>query len=106
MGSRLSLGSLFRASDRPNLRIEMLTRLLSQEIKLVGKRNLVVGRTFSEMLASSCPSRRSLSCLAVTRDRTSGDMKESVSTVHAPRLAVGTNNISDVPIRSTARRRR
>ena len=43
----------FRQSDRPNLQIEMLKRLLSQEIKLVGKRNLVAGRTFSEMLASS-----------------------------------------------------
>ena len=43
----------FRQSDRPNLQIEMLKRLLSDEIKLVGKRNLVAGRTFSEMLASS-----------------------------------------------------
>jgi len=43
----------FRRSDRPNLQIEMLKRLLSEEIKLVGKRNLVAGRTFSEMLASS-----------------------------------------------------
>ena len=43
----------FRQSDRPNLQIEMLKRLLSDEIKLVGKRNLVAGRAFSEMLASS-----------------------------------------------------
>lgn len=43
----------FRASDRPNLQIEMLKRLLSDEIKLVGKRNLVAGRAFSEMLANS-----------------------------------------------------
>jgi type I restriction enzyme R subunit len=43
----------FRHSDRPNLQIEMLKRLLADEIKLVGKRNLVAGRTFSEMLASS-----------------------------------------------------
>ena len=43
----------FRQSDRPNLQIEMLKRLLSDEIKLVGKRNLVASRTFSEMLASS-----------------------------------------------------
>ena len=43
----------FRHSDRPNLQIEMLKRLLSDEIKLVGTRNLVAGRTFSEMLASS-----------------------------------------------------
>jgi type I restriction enzyme R subunit len=43
----------FRQSDRPNLQIEMLKRLLSQEIKLVGKRNLVASRTFSEMLAGS-----------------------------------------------------
>jgi type I restriction enzyme R subunit len=43
----------FKRSDRPNLQIEMLKRLLSDEIKLVGKRNLVAGRAFSEMLASS-----------------------------------------------------
>jgi type I restriction enzyme, R subunit len=43
----------FRQSDRPNLQVEMLKRLLSDEIKLVGKRNLVAGRAFSEMLASS-----------------------------------------------------
>jgi type I restriction enzyme, R subunit len=43
----------FRASDRPNLQIEMLKRLLSDEIKAVGKRNLVAGRAFSEMLANS-----------------------------------------------------
>jgi type I restriction enzyme R subunit len=43
----------FRRSDRPNLQIEMLKRLLSDEIKLVGMRNLVSGRAFSEMLAGS-----------------------------------------------------
>jgi type I restriction enzyme R subunit len=43
----------FRTSDRPNLQIEMLKRLLNEEIKLVGRRNLVAGREFSEMLASS-----------------------------------------------------
>lgn len=43
----------FRQSDRPNLQIEMLKRLLYQEIKLVGKRNLVASRAFSEMLAGS-----------------------------------------------------
>jgi hypothetical protein len=43
----------FRQSDHPNLQIEMLKRLLSQEIRLVGKRNLVASRTFSELLASS-----------------------------------------------------
>lgn len=43
----------FRHSDHPNLQIEMLKRLLSQEIKLVGKRNLAAGRAFPGMLASS-----------------------------------------------------
>jgi type I restriction enzyme R subunit len=42
-----------RTSDRPNLQIEMLKRLLTQEIGAVGKRNLVTGRAFSEMLATS-----------------------------------------------------
>jgi type I restriction enzyme R subunit len=43
----------FKLSERPNLQIEMLKRLLSQEIKLMAKRNLVAGRAFSEMLAGS-----------------------------------------------------
>ncbi len=43
----------FRRSDRPNLQIEMLKRLLSDEIKMVGKRNVVAGREFSEMLSGS-----------------------------------------------------
>jgi len=43
----------FRRSDRPNLQIEMLKRLLSDEIKMVGQRNVVAGREFSEMLAGS-----------------------------------------------------
>jgi type I restriction enzyme, R subunit len=43
----------FKQSDRPNLQIEMLKRLLSDEIKLVGKGNHVAGRAFSEMLANS-----------------------------------------------------
>ncbi|PZS03118.1 MAG: hypothetical protein DLM56_10140 [Pseudonocardiales bacterium] len=43
----------FRRSDRPNLQIELLKRLLSDEIKAVGKRNLFAGRAFSEMLANS-----------------------------------------------------
>jgi type I restriction enzyme, R subunit len=43
----------FRRSDHPNLQIEMLKRLLTEEIRAVGKRNLVAGRAFSEMLASS-----------------------------------------------------
>jgi type I restriction enzyme R subunit len=43
----------FRRSDLPNLQIEMLKRLLSDEIKVVGQRNLVAGRKFSEMLANS-----------------------------------------------------
>jgi len=43
----------FRQSDRPNLQIEMLKRLLADEIKAVGKRNLVAERAFSEMLAGS-----------------------------------------------------
>ncbi len=43
----------FRQSDRPNLQIELLKRLLPDEIKLVGKRNLVASKTFSEMLANS-----------------------------------------------------
>lgn len=43
----------FRGSDHPNLQLEMLKRLLAEEIKAVGKRNVVAGRAFSEMLANS-----------------------------------------------------
>jgi type I restriction enzyme R subunit len=43
-----------RRSDRRNLQIETLKRLLSDEIKLVGQRNIVSGRALSEMLAGWC----------------------------------------------------
>jgi len=43
----------FRRSDRPNLHIAMLKRLLADEITLVGRRNLVASRAFSQMLANS-----------------------------------------------------
>ncbi|GAA1885607.1 type I restriction endonuclease subunit R [Lapillicoccus jejuensis] len=39
-----------RRSNRPNLQIELLKRLLSDEIRRVGRRNVVTGRQFSEML--------------------------------------------------------
>ncbi|MGR7027221.1 type I restriction endonuclease subunit R [Geodermatophilus sp. URMC 62] len=37
-------------SDRPNLQIELLRRLLAGEIRAIGRRNVVTGRQFSEML--------------------------------------------------------
>jgi len=40
-------------SDRPNIQMEALKRLLSAEIKAIAKRNLVKGREFSEMLNAS-----------------------------------------------------
>lgn len=43
----------FKKSTSPNLQIELLRRLLSQEIYKVGKRNIVKGKQFSEMLAQS-----------------------------------------------------
>jgi len=43
----------FRHSDRPNLQLEMLKRLLSAEISRVGRRNVVAGKLFSEMLSES-----------------------------------------------------
>ena len=43
----------FKISTTPNLQIEMLKRLLSEEIGRVGKRNIVTGRQFSELLAQS-----------------------------------------------------
>jgi len=43
----------FKKSKTPNLQIEMLKRILSQEIRRVSKRNIVTGRAFSEMLEQS-----------------------------------------------------
>jgi type I restriction enzyme R subunit len=43
----------FRRSNTPNLQIEMLRRILNMEIRLIGKRNIVTGRQFSELLAQS-----------------------------------------------------
>ncbi|SPT53266.1 Type-1 restriction enzyme R protein [Actinomyces bovis] len=40
-------------SDRPNIQMEALKRLLSSEIKAIAKRNLVKGKEFSEMLNAS-----------------------------------------------------
>ena len=43
----------FKVSKNPNLQIEMLKKLLSDEIGRVGKRNIVTGRQFSELLSQS-----------------------------------------------------
>ena len=43
----------FKQSKNQNLQIEMLRRLLENEIKVVGKRNVVTGKRFSEMLGTS-----------------------------------------------------
>ncbi|MGB7961838.1 MAG: type I restriction endonuclease subunit R [Propionicimonas sp.] len=43
----------FPKSETPNLQIEMLKRLLSDEIRVQGRRNIVAGKRFSEMLAQS-----------------------------------------------------
>ena len=42
-----------RRSNRPNLQIELLRRLLNGEIRIVSKRNIVAGRQFSEMLSAT-----------------------------------------------------
>lgn len=43
----------FKSSDRKNLQLEMLKRLLSSEIARIGKRNIVASKQFSEMLSES-----------------------------------------------------
>jgi len=43
----------FKRSDRPNLQIEMLKRLLADQIRVVGRKNIIAGRQFSEMLEQS-----------------------------------------------------
>ena len=43
----------FKQSDRKNLQLEMLRRLLSTEIARISKRNIVMSKQFSEMLSDS-----------------------------------------------------
>lgn len=43
----------FKKASNPNLQLEMLKRILAAEISKVGKRNIVTGRAFSEMLERS-----------------------------------------------------
>ncbi|MHB0927383.1 MAG: type I restriction endonuclease subunit R [Candidatus Nanopelagicales bacterium] len=42
-----------KGSSTPNLQIEMLKRLLSDEIRSIGRRNIVAGRDFSDMLTAT-----------------------------------------------------
>jgi type I restriction enzyme R subunit len=48
-----SFVSSFKKSKTPNLQIEMLKRILANEITRVSRRNIVTGRAFSEMLEQS-----------------------------------------------------
>lgn len=43
----------FEASDNKNLQLEAVRRLISNEVKIIGKRNVVAGRRFSEMLSEA-----------------------------------------------------
>ena len=43
----------FEASDQKNLQLEAVRRLISNEVKVIGKRNVVAGRRFSEMLSDA-----------------------------------------------------
>ncbi len=43
----------FAASDNKSLQLEAVRRLISKEVKIVAKRNVVAGRKFSEMLADA-----------------------------------------------------
>jgi type I restriction enzyme R subunit len=43
----------FEASDQKNLQLEAVRRLISNEVKIIGKRNVVAGRRFSEMLSEA-----------------------------------------------------
>jgi len=41
----------FKTSKNPNLQMELLKRLLADEIRVIGRRNIVAGRQFSELLS-------------------------------------------------------
>jgi type I restriction enzyme R subunit len=43
----------FETSDQKNLQLEAVRRLIANEVKLVGQRNIVAGRKFSEMLSEA-----------------------------------------------------
>lgn len=43
----------FEESDQKNLQLEAVRRLIAGEVKAIGRRNLVAGRRFSEMLAEA-----------------------------------------------------
>jgi type I restriction enzyme R subunit len=43
----------FEASDQKNLQLEAVRRLISNEVKVIGQRNVVAGRKFSEMLSEA-----------------------------------------------------
>jgi type I restriction enzyme, R subunit len=43
----------FEASDQKNLQLEAVRRLISNEVKVIGKSNVVAGRKFSEMLSEA-----------------------------------------------------
>lgn len=43
----------FENAENQNLQLEMVRRLISQEVKVIARRNVVVGRQFSEMLAEA-----------------------------------------------------
>ncbi len=43
----------FRTSDNKTLQLEMIKRLINSEVKVIGKRNVVAGREFSDMLAAA-----------------------------------------------------
>ena len=43
----------FEASEHKNLQLEAVRRLISNEVKVIGRRNVVAGRRFSEMLSEA-----------------------------------------------------
>ncbi len=43
----------FKVAKNPNLQMEMLKRLLRDEIRVIARRNIVAGRQFSELLAQA-----------------------------------------------------
>lgn len=43
----------FESAENQNLQLEMIRRLINQEVKVIAKRNVVAGRQFSEMLAEA-----------------------------------------------------
>lgn len=73
----------FEASDQKNLQLEAVRRLISNEVKVIGRRNVVAGRKFSDMLADALNRYQSR---AITSSQVIAEIVELAKAIRAQRL--------------------